>query len=368
MDDQPYAQRILTWTGGPPDADRFVALGGVRLPAEPDPAALRRALDAVVDRHPVLGEGPVTLHTVDDVWAAAAAGRYPPDAKCLLWAYLAGRELLLVAHHTVSDPWSMRLLLREILRLVTGAPATHRGGTTTPTPEQVRRAVPFWRGMLADVPSLTPGVHGGDSGDSGGTAEIRMPSGITQQEASAVARAVRSTPFVVLLTAFARALSPLSGSEAVIPVLTHGRRRSEWDTVGLYMNVLPVRLRTPTVRAVHHAFAEAYAHEIPFPTLLDAVPQADALFADGGPHLAQFEVIQVPEGDGIEPLTIPPGLGLGGPILPVNGLAFWLEPAAGGAYTACLRYRRSHRDADMQALVQRFIHSWEDARADAHRA
>ncbi|WP_405432856.1 hypothetical protein [Micromonospora sp. NBC_00617] len=364
MDDQPYAQRILTWTGGPPDTDRFVALGGARLLVEPDPAALRRALDAVVVRHPVLGTGPVALNTVDDVWAAAAAGRYPPDARCLLWAYLAGRELLLVAHHNVSDPWSIRLLLREVLLPVTDAPATHRSGTTTPTPERMSRAVPFWREMLADVPSLAAGSN--DDGD--GTAEIRTPSGITRQEAAAVARAVRSTAFVVLLTAFARALSPLGPGEAVIPVLTHGRRRSEWNTVGLYMNVLPVRLRTPTVRAVHRAFAEAYAHEIPFPTLLDGVPQADALFADGGPHLAQFEVIQVPEGDGIEPLTVPPGLGLGGPILPVNGLAFWLEPAAAGTYTACLRYRRSHRQADMQALIRRFIHSWEDVRADAHRA
>ncbi|MER5335710.1 hypothetical protein [Micromonospora sp. NPDC002717] len=363
MDDQPYAQHILSWAGGPADTDRFVALGGARLPAEPDPAALRRALDALLARHPVLGEGPVPLRTVDDVWAAAAAGRYPPDARCLLWAYLAGRELLLVAHHTVSDPWSMRLLLREVMKPGTGPAPTYHASASTPAPRRVNRSLPFWRRMLADVPTLAQGP----SGDTG-TAEIRTPSGITQQQAEAVARTVRSTPFVVLLTAFARALGPLCPGEAVVPVLTHGRQRSDWDTVGLYMNVLPVRLGTPTVGAVHRAFAEAYAHEIPFPVLLDAVPQADALFAGGGPALAQFEVIQVPDGAGIEPLTIPAGLGLGGPVLPVNGLAFWLEPGAGGGYTACLRYRRSYREAEMQALTRRFIDSWEDVRADAERA
>ncbi|SCL44448.1 Condensation domain-containing protein [Micromonospora citrea] len=363
MDDQPYAQHILSWAGGPADTERFVALGGARLPAEPDPAALRRALDAVVARHPVLGQGPVPLRTVDDVWAAAAAGRYPPDARCLLWAYLAGRELLLVAHHTVSDPWSMRLLLSEVLKPPTGPAPAYHGSASAPAPGRVDRSLPYWRRVLADVPTLAPG-QGGDTG----TAEIRTPSGITRQQAATVARAVRSTPFVVLLTAFARALGPLCPGEAVVPVLTHGRQRSDWDTVGLYMNVLPVRLGTPTVGAVHRAFAEAYAHEIPFPALLDEVPQADALFAHGGPALAQFEVIQVPENAGIEPLTIPAGLGLGGPVLPVNGLAFWLEPGAGGGYTACLRYRRSYGEAAMRALTRRFIDSWEDVRADAKRA
>ncbi|MET8910939.1 condensation domain-containing protein [Micromonospora sp. NPDC004551] len=363
MDDQPFGQRILSWAGGPADIDRFVALGGIRLPAEPDPADLRQALDAVVARHPVLGQAPVPLRTVDDVWAAAAAGQYPPDARCLLWAYLAGRELLLVAHHTVSDPWSMRLLLREVLKPQTGpAPSYHDSRSTYPT-ARVNRSLPFWQQTLADVPALNP-----STGSETGTAEIRTPSGITQEQSAAVARTMRSTPFVVLLTAFAQALSPLCSGEAVIPVLTHGRQRSDWDTVGLYMNVLPVRLGTPTVQAVHRAFAEAYAHEIPFPVLLNAVPQTGALFTDGGPGLAQFEVIQVPDGAGIEPLTIPAGLGLGGPVLPVNGLTFWLEPGAGGAYTTCLRYRRTYREDEMRALTRRFIDSWEKIRADTNRA
>ncbi|MEV5694655.1 hypothetical protein [Micromonospora globbae] len=363
MDDQPFGQRILSWVGGPADADRFVALGGVRLPAEPDPAALRRSLDAIVARHPVLGEGPVALRTVDDVWAAAAAGRYPPDAPCLLWAYLAGAELLLVAHHTVSDPWSMRLLVREVLKPGSGPAPSYHDGTAPYPARRVARSAPFWNAMLTDVPALVAGTD-----DRAGTAEIRQPSGITQEHAAAVARVARSTPFVVLLTAFARALGPLCHGETVVPVLTHGRRRSEWDTVGLYMNVLPVRLGTPTVGSVHRAFAEAYANEIPFPLLLDAVPQADALFAAGGPSLAQFEVIQVPDGAGIEPLTIPPGLGLGGPLLPVNGLAFWLEPGAGGAYTACLRYRRSYGEPEMRALMRRFVERWEEIDADPARA
>ncbi|MEU6207081.1 hypothetical protein ABZ814_26225 [Micromonospora musae] len=363
MHDQPFGQRILSWAGGPAEADRFVALGGIRLPAEPDPAALRHALDAVVARHPVLGQGPVPLRTVEDVWAAAAAGRYPPDARCLLWAYLAGTELLLVAHHSVTDPWSMRLLVREVLKPGSGpAPSYHDSASTHP-PHRVARFAPFWNRLLTDVPTLAPG-GGGDVG----TAEVRAPSGITQRQAGAVARAVRSTPFVVLFTAFARALDQLRQGDAVVPVLTHGRRRSDWDTVGLYMNVLPVRLATSTVSAVHGAFAEAYANEIPFPLLLEAVPQAEALFTEGGPSLAQFEVIQVPAGGGIEPLTIPPGLGLGGPVLPVNGLTFWLEPGAGGAYTVCLRYHRSYREAEMRALIGRFVDRWEEIDAHATRA
>ncbi|MFJ6195054.1 hypothetical protein [Micromonospora sp. NPDC092111] len=363
MDDQPFGHRILSWAGQSADADRFVALGGSRLAAEPDHAALRRALDAAVARHPVLGEGPVPLRLVDEVWSAAAAGRYPPDAPCLLWAYLAGRELLLVAHHSVADPWSMRLVLREVLGPGSESTSAHRGGTTTHRPDRITRSLPFWQRLLTDVPALTPGTGGGT-----GTAELRAPSGITQERAAAVARSVPSTPFVVLLTAFARALAPLSRGEAVVPVLTYGRRRSDWNSVGFHMNVLPVRLGTPTVDAVHRAFAEAYAHEIPFPSLLEAVPQADALFAAGGPSLAQFEVIQVPDHPGIEPLTIPAGLRLGGPVLPVNGLTFWLEPATGGHYTACLRYHRSYRQTEMRALIERFIKRWEEIGVNPNRA
>lgn len=389
MGDLPYGRRILAWAGGPADPERFVALGGVRLPAPPDPAALRRSLDAALARHPVLGTGPVPLATVDDVWAAAAAGRYPPDARSLLWAYLAGRDLLLVAHHTVADPWSMRLLTRDVLAPRADPAPAYGDRVGTVHERRIARAVPYWRDVLAGAPVLQPA--------RGGTAELRVVTGIAQEDAGAVARAVRSTPFVMLLAAFAQALDPgparseprgaatrpdragppgrpaseasgtdtAHGGELLLPVLTYGRERTDWDTVGLFMNVLPVRLADRGLGAVHRAFVEAYTHEIPFPALLDAVPEADALFGAGGPALAQFEVIQVPPARGGEPLTVPAGLELGGPVLPVNGLAFWLEPGAGGVYTACVRYRRSYGAAAACDLVRRFTERWEAIGADA---
>ncbi|GLH95314.1 condensation domain-containing protein [Phytohabitans aurantiacus] len=360
MGDLPYGQRILAWAGGPADPERFVALGGMRLPAPPDPAALRRSLDAALARHPVLGTGPVPLATVDDVWVAAAAGRYPPDARSLLWAYLAGRDLLLVAHHTVADPWSMRLLTRDVLAPRASPAPAYGDRVGTVHERRMARVLPYWRGVLAGAPVLEP--------MRGGTAELRVVTAIAQEDAVAVARAVRSTPFVVLLAAFAQALDPgpaRSDGELLLPVLTYGRERADWDTVGLFMNVLPVRLADRRLGAVHRAFAEAYTHEIPFPVLLDAVPEADGLFGVGGPSLAQFEVIQVPPACGGEPLTVPAGLELGGPVLPVNGLAFWLEPGAGGAYTACVRYRRSYGAAAARDLVRRFTKRWEAICADA---
>lgn len=358
MDGRPNGRRILAWSGGPTDPERFVALGGVRLPEPADPTALSRALDATVARHPVLGTGPVQLSVVDDVWEAVAAGRYPADAQCLLWAFLAGRDLLLVAQHTVADPWSMRLLSRDVMSPGTGPAPTYHGQNDTNRQARTARAVPYWRTVLADVPALAP--------VSGDTVELQVPTGIAEADVAAVARQVRSTSFVVLLAAFAQALD--TGEDLLLPVLTHGRHRAEWDIVELFMNVLPVRIAGRELGAVHRAFVEAYAHEIPFPVLLDLVPAADRVFGVGGPALAQFEVIQVPDPQEYVPLTRPPGLGLGGPLLPVNGLAFGLELGADRTYTACVWHRRSYGEAAVRDLVRQFTERWEAICADARGA
>ncbi|MEU8253582.1 condensation domain-containing protein [Micromonospora inaquosa] len=364
MADTPYGQRILAWTGSGVPAERFVAVGGVRLPEKPDLDWIQDRLDAAVCRHPVLGAGPVPLADVDNVWAAASAASYPPTSPCLLWAYVNGPELLLVAHHTVSDPWSMRVLIRDVLK-GDGTPApSYRHDVSTKQLRRMSRAVPFWEQALADVPALTTDAG---PGEPESTRELRIRTDITVAQTDVVGRAAQSTAFVVLFAAFAQALQPLSeGRDLIIPVLTYGRDRSEWDTVGLYMNVLPVRLTTTDLPAVQRAFIAAYAQEVPFPVLVETVPAAGAAFVRGGPALAQFEVIQVPADDSIEPLTIPAGLGLGGPILPVNGLAFWLELGGGGVYTVCLRYRDDlYRESGMRALVQRFVDRWGDLYAAA---
>ncbi|WP_406075897.1 condensation domain-containing protein [Micromonospora sp. NBC_01638] len=360
----PYGQRILAWSGSGFPADRFVAVGGVRLPEEPDLGWLQDRLNAAVRRHPVLGTGPVPLVNVDDVWASAAAASYPPGSPCLLWAYVNGSDLLLVAHHTVSDPWSMRILVGDVLAGDRTSARSYRHDVSVKHLKRMFRAVPFWKHTLVDVPPLTAD---GGSGMPETTRELRIRTDITAVQADEVGRAARSTAFVVLFAAFAQALQPLSaGRDLLIPVLTYGRDRSEWDTVGLYMNVLPVRLTTTDLPAVQHAFIAAYAQEIPFPVLLETLPTAGAAFARGGPALAQFEVIQVQADDSIEPLTIPAGLDLGGPILPVNGLAFWLELGSGGIYTVCLRYRNDlYRESVMRALIQRFVDRWGDLYAAA---
>jgi hypothetical protein len=360
----PYGQRILAWAGDAVPAERFVAVGGVRLPEEPDLGWLQDRLNTAVCRHPVLGVGPVPLAYVDDIWAAASAASYPPGSPCLLWAYLNGCDLLLVAHHNVSDPWSMRILVRDVIEGDKAPAPSYRDEVSAKQLKRMPRAVPFWKHTLADVPPLTAG---GGSGRPETTRELRVRTDVTAVQADAVGRAAQSTAFVVLFAAFTQALQPLStGRDLLIPVLTYGRARSEWDTVGLYMNVLPVRLTTTDLPAVQRAFIEAYAQEIPFPVLVETVPAAGAAFARGGPALAQFEVIQVPADDSIEPLTIPAGLGLGGPILPVNGLAFWLELGSGGVYTVCLRYRDDlYREPVMRALIQRFVDMWGDLYAAA---
>ncbi|MEV4754258.1 condensation domain-containing protein [Micromonospora sp. NPDC049559] len=442
------AQALLEWVEqvdpklvrGP----RFVAVGAYELRGPIDVPALREALDALVVRHEALrtatvrdGGAPVRRRTgeaapvplvecpPDRLIDTIVAGRYPADSVPLLWAFLArpaaapggthgadadgahadGADahgahahgshadaatatLVLLAQHTVADPWSMRILVADLMEAygqrlaerapdappvpatpsgtqsvpatppgtppVPATPATKQSGSPTAPPAS--RAAPreevleFWRRELARLPALP--LPEAAPGGPARTEEERFPVPVTEPRLRSAARGLRTTPFVLLFGAFAGALAELTGAtELAVPVLTYGRGRADWDRVGLFMNVLPVRVDLAgdpdprqALARVHAAFATAYARELPLAELLARVPETARFFAPGGPVSAQFEVIQLPplRSSGplaYRPVRLPAGLPLGGPVLPVNGLAVWLEQDADGGYDVTIRYR-----------------------------
>lgn len=386
------AQRLMAWVDevapGVAFGPRFVCLGGYRLGGPLDVPALRGALDRLVVLHEslrtvIVRDGPAPYLRIeppapvplievapDRLIDTIVAGSYPPGSVPLLWAYLARHDatdatLVLVVQHTAVDPWSMRILVGDLLRAYHDHPGgrdNDRGGTP---PGQDRGSVPrrllndepcperlteYWRALLTDVPALPlgAGVPGGAPRES----ETRFPLPVADPRLRAAARGLRTSPFVVLLSGFVGALGSLTGAtDLTVPVLTHGRRRSDWDTVGLFMNALPVRVDltgdpTPaqTLHRVHAAFAAAFSREVPLADLVSAVPEAARFFAPDGPVSAQFEVIQVPPVPppgrlSCRPVRLPAGLPLGGPMLPVNGIAVWLEHDPEDGWTASVRYR-----------------------------
>jgi len=385
----------------------FVCLGGYRLTGPLDVPVLRGALDRLVVRHEALRTviardgpaprprvappAPVPLVEVppDVLVDTLVAGAYPPGSVPPLWAYLARHDdadatLVLVAQHTVADPWSMRILIADLLRDYADrlggrnegqdqagtppgrhqVPATRDGNDE----QRTRRLTDHWRQALTEVRPLPP-----DTAAPGGTprhAETRFPLSITDQRLRAAARTRRTTPFVLLLSGFIGALAAYTGAtDLTVPVLTYGRGRSDWETVGLFMNALPVRVDlsgdpTPgeTLHRVRVAFTTAFAREVPLADLVSRLPEAARLFAPDGPASAQFEVIQLPPTPpsgplACRPISLPAGLPLGGPVIPVNGLAVWLEQGPEGGYSGTVRYRA---DLFSQPTVERLVTGYAD--------
>ncbi|MGW0434778.1 condensation domain-containing protein [Micromonospora sp. NPDC003197] len=397
------AQRLLWWveevTPGMVFGPRFVALGAYRISGPIEAAALRDALDSLVARHAALrtnlvgddrmarhqtfSPGPVPLVEVtpDRLVETLAATDYPATATPLLWAFLARHEvteatLVLVAHHTAADPWSMRILIADLMRAyaarLAGEPAPWPAGSDA-DPAVWRTGRPpaaqltdYWREILADLPELVPPAP--IPGGVPRTEEFRFPLNATEPELRSTARSHRTTPFVLLLAGFMSALHGISGGgDLMVPVLTYGRARSDWDTVGLFMNALPVRADlagdpdpTETLARVRAAFATAYPRELPLVDLLARVPEAVRLFAPGGPVCAQFEIIQLPTIGPSSPLSyrpirLPAGLPLGGPVIPVNAMVVWLEQEPDGSYTGTVRFRA---DLFGTETVERLLHGY----------
>lgn len=407
------AQRLLWWveevSPGMVFGPRFVAVGAYRISGPIESAPLRDALDDLVARHAALrtnlvwddrmarhqtfSPAPVPLVEVtpDRLVDTLVATDYPATATPLLWAFLARHDateatLVLVAHHTAADPWSMRILIADLVR----AYAARLAGEPAPMPASHddrpagRRAsrgpaeevTDYWRKILADLPELVPPapVPGGEPR----TEEFRFPLNATEPALRSAARSHRTTPFVLLLAGFMSSLHGISGGgDLMVPVLTYGRARSDWDTVGLFMNALPVRANlaggpdgvrrrgghpdpTETLARVRAAFTNAYPRELPLVELLAGVPEAVRLFAPGGPVCAQFEIIQLPQIEPSSPLSyrpvrLPAGLPLGGPVIPVNGMVVWLEQDPEGGYTGTVRFRA---DLFGRETVERLLHGY----------
>jgi hypothetical protein len=327
-----YAQQLLLQLErGRPGrvlSGRFIVREAYRVAGEVRPEVLRRALADVIARHGalrtvivrrdrqrVLDPMPSRLvvhdlaatDTVDGFVARLDGLDYPWNTPPLLHAHLGryaegGAVLVLVAPHVAADAWSLRVLARDLAHAYTARLA----GTAAlddrvmqyrdiaehdhspKWQETISRALPYWRERLSDAADLGLPVRRGER--PGPTAVARFEVGEpVWQGLRTVARRARTTPFTLLLTAYVGALFADAGA-ALVPVLTAGRIRTEWDTVGFLLNALWLRVEVPADgdpatlhRGIDRACREAYAHDIPLLRVLGVAPAvAAAMAAPGG--------------------------------------------------------------------------------------
>jgi amino acid adenylation domain-containing protein/non-ribosomal peptide synthase protein (TIGR01720 family) len=259
------------------DEDLYLVQQTVELRTAVDPDRMRRAAQAVLDRHAPLRAGfhqapdgrlrQVIAADVTVPWRSVAAEDPEPTAArerahpfdlstppMLRVALVTGAErswLVLTLHHIATDGWSAPLLVGELL--------AHYGNRALPPVRPYRDYVTWlagrdreqteaaWRVALAGVeePTLLPDVPPGGPRRPA-TTTVELSAGRTAA-LTACARRHGLTLNTLLQGAWALTLGALTGRQDVLFGTTVSGRTSEVDGVesmiGLFANTVPVRMR-----------------------------------------------------------------------------------------------------------------------------
>ncbi len=310
--------------------------GLVTIEGEVDAGALRRAFQAIVDRHPVLrstytsNRGEPVRRISDRVEAQffeesmarsteesfarrldeEANRPFDLEAETPLRVHLFSRSkqehvLLVVMHHIATDFWSQGVMLQELDALYPAARTGEEGSALPPAVpyhELVRwqrdllageageRMAAYWRGRLAGgLPALelpTDRPRPPVQTYAGATRRVRLGGDLLARLAS-LGHGHGATLFMTLLAAFQVLLYRYTAQrDLLVGVPTTGRGRAGFaGTVGYFVN--PVVLRSdlrgnpPFVELLAqvrgHALGAFEHQDYPFPLLVeDLQPERDA--------------------------------------------------------------------------------------------
>jgi natural product biosynthesis luciferase-like monooxygenase protein/amino acid adenylation domain-containing protein/non-ribosomal peptide synthase protein (TIGR01720 family) len=308
-----------------PSANDYVIASAMRLSGPLDVSVLERALGEVIRRHAVLrtalrrvdgrlaqvisaytplvlpvttaGDAELTALIDREVRRPVDLASDQPLRPLLIRRAPDDHTLLVSVHHGAADGWSMQLLVDEVIQLY-AAFAEGRDSPLVPLPIQYADhaawqreraesggfgdAVAFWRAELAGCPDVValpldrPRPAASRAG--GARTPVRIDAALTAR-LRALARASGTTPFVVLLSAYAVLLHRWSGQDDLaIGIPTSGRlQRRTQACIGLFGNLLVARARLagePTFRqvlaATHQRVASGQQHaELPFERLVE---------------------------------------------------------------------------------------------------
>jgi amino acid adenylation domain-containing protein len=318
-----------------PKSTAYHVAMSVRVRSAVNTAALRQALQALVDRHAILrssygvvGESPsqrvagaatanLDVHDVHDIDEPELRNRVEADyrrpfdlergpvVRSSLYTRAAGDHvLLLTVHHIVADGWSLLLTFEELLKLYaesTGGPPAGLARPELQYTDYVEwqdqalagpegdRLWAYWRDKLAQLPAPLdlPTDHSRPAIQTfrGASWPLHLGSDLTARLRQ-VARQEGTTPFVVLLASFQAFLFRLTGSDDVIVgTPTFGRSKAEFvRVVGDFVNSVPLRGRMNAAMTFREFIAQLRqtvlealdAQEFPLPLLVQRLaPERD---------------------------------------------------------------------------------------------
>ncbi|WEH35119.1 amino acid adenylation domain-containing protein [Streptomyces sp. AM 4-1-1] len=266
-----------------PESDRYNVSVVLEFVPGVDERALRGAVDDVLRAHPALRsqflvqDGELNRLVVADpppafvtervsgaydreraLRLASVAGRapfdltVPPLVRGALFVGDGGALLAVTMHHIVSDGWSSRIFADDLVaayraRTLGGPGIPDRGAPAVPvvTAEQRAEGEEHWISVLRDAPSplvpvpdLVP-----DDGLPGPSASVELTLSAEATDAvRALARRERSSPAVVLLSAWSILLHAWSGrDEGTFGMVFAGRDDDTEELIDLRSRTLPLR-------------------------------------------------------------------------------------------------------------------------------
>jgi amino acid adenylation domain-containing protein len=247
--------------------------------------------------------GPVlTRHQVPDLDEAALRQRVQADADrgfdlergplFRVSLYSRGESdhvLLLAMHHTITDFWSLSILVDELLADYADHPQTRSPGLIMdlaarpagdPPKKLHDQRMRYWREVLAgappalDLPTSFPRPR--RQSYRGASEPLRIPPEVLRR-LDRVAAESGVTRFALLAAGFAAVLARYTGEpDLVIGAPTAGRDGHQHHQLGYFVNPVPLRLRADPAGSfrelagqVRQAVAGALDHPVPFPRLVE---------------------------------------------------------------------------------------------------
>ena len=349
---------------GGPFGRRYLIVSALRITGAVDLAVLQGALDDVVARHELLrtlvirdadppyqmvcppchvplevrGLPPVPGKSRDmiiqelilEVQAGTISAREVPLLRALLCRFDdRDSALLLTVHHSVSDGWSVQVILRDL-----GAFYAARVSGTPPKLPQMRQyreyaewqranastaddeALKYWAGRLDGAREFVmPNDHGHPERYSRPySLHVFGIDADTMGAAAVLANATRGTRFMVLLSAIYVLAHQITGAtDLTVKAVTAGRTELEFhNTMGMFLNVVPFRTEIADctsfrdiVLKTRETFIDAMANELPASMLEQAFP--DFIRSREDTRMSQVLILQTPSQYGEMVLPIAEG-------------------------------------------------------------
>jgi condensation enzyme len=253
------------------------------------------------------------------------AGDYPVSDLPLVQVVLAqfsddDAVLVLTAHHTAVDGWSMHVLIQDLA--VSYGAARGQDVPDLVEPAQYReyvawerqrasdsaataRSRDYWRKKLqgAEILGLRTDWPKSAGRPKDTAAHRFLVDPDVTSAALGLAKDTRSSAFMVMLAAYKVFLRDATGAtDIVVPTLASNRGEARFQqTVGSFFNFIPLRTDLSgcstfreVLKRTRAACLEAYAHQIPFAQVMADSPNLGRTFMADDLAVYPFQVFQFP--------------------------------------------------------------------------